>query len=359
MPYPLGEQLRFRYTGQLAEVIALLDASSYRLKLLDGPDRGETTIGFEDDLIPAQLFKGVETSPYVKPRKNPQNPKQKQNLPSTEALFYPQGAFEKPKETSKNLKTAVNFPHLKFRQDPLANGPYGLGLAFLTWEEGYQVYLLNDSDQGFYLNAELSQAQGPKYQNQYLGKQEILALGQLQGLGIQNAVLELEIPILKWSKTLKIKAKDLIASPKPLPLIEAQGRLKSLLNIKEMNQVLQAAQKPSKIPHAPNPSPNKTLSPAEQAARFNPKLDLHLEKMGKNQGLQAYEILKIQLHKLKEHLAQAREFRVSRLEIVHGKGEGVLREWVHAELASAKAEGQIESFELDKVNGGSTLVWVF
>ena len=59
------------------------------------------------------------------------------------------------------------------------------------------------------------------------------------------------------------------------------------------------------------------------------EIDLHIHQLIDNQsGLSTYDMLKIQLNRVKSEMAKAQKRKVKKLVFIHGVGEGVLREEV-------------------------------
>jgi len=85
-------------------------------------------------------------------------------------------------------------------------------------------------------------------------------------------------------------------------------------------------------------------------------IDLHIEKFRPDlQNALPERILDIQLKGFEEFLADAKSSRQKILEIIHGRGEGVLRKHIRQILASDK---DVLSYESSR-NDGATRVYLF
>jgi len=108
----------------------------------------------------------------------------------------------------------------------------------------------------------------------------------------------------------------------------------------------------------PNTSHNFIPRPATQkkkATSLEASIDLHLETLAPSMlNTRPERILDYQLDKAKQFIEASIDNKVRKIEIIHGKGEGVLKmEILH--LLSNYKEVQ---FTFDKNQGGCTEIWL-
>lgn len=91
-----------------------------------------------------------------------------------------------------------------------------------------------------------------------------------------------------------------------------------------------------------------------EALRFKPEIDLHLNKLGDfHKGTWKADELSYQKHRCRKFLNEAIRLRVQRALIIHGKGEGVLKNCVESLLHEMKEVQRMETVH----NGGAVEVW--
>jgi len=77
-------------------------------------------------------------------------------------------------------------------------------------------------------------------------------------------------------------------------------------------------------------NPRVEVHSPEALASFPREIDLHIEALVPDrEGLDAAQILRIQLGAFEEYLEKAIRLGVDKVRIIHGKGEGVLRKRIH------------------------------
>ncbi len=108
---------------------------------------------------------------------------------------------------------------------------------------------------------------------------------------------------------------------------------------------------------------NKPEQPKKQTKKVDVKgpvweVDLHIENLIPNyRNLRNYDIVQYQLKYCQQTIERALLRNVYKLVIIHGKGEGVLREEVHSLLRRYNVEYRDAIFE--KHGGGATDVYFF
>ncbi len=81
-------------------------------------------------------------------------------------------------------------------------------------------------------------------------------------------------------------------------------------------------------------NPKVEVHSPEALASFPREIDLHIEALvSDSKGMDAAQILRIQLRAFEKYLEKAIRLGVDRVLIIHGKGEGVLRRHIHQVLS--------------------------
>ncbi|MBS1586123.1 MAG: Smr/MutS family protein [Bacteroidetes bacterium] len=128
----------------------------------------------------------------------------------------------------------------------------------------------------------------------------------------------------------------------------------SYLLIEDFEERKQEPQPEKYIPSPPKPKTIslQSLSGHLEGPRY--EIDLHIEKLvPSRRGMSNAEILQLQLDTLQKYLQLALVHRQNKMVVVHGKGDGVLRNAVHNLLRRNK---EIEYYELVH-HGGATEVF--
>ncbi len=90
-------------------------------------------------------------------------------------------------------------------------------------------------------------------------------------------------------------------------------------------------------------NPNVEIHSPEELASFPREIDLHIEVLVEDSGgMDAAQMLCIQLEAFEKYLERAIRLGVDRVRIIHGKGEGVLRRRIHELLGQ---NPQVKHFE--------------
>jgi hypothetical protein len=173
----------------------------------------------------------------------------------------------------------------------------------------------------------------------------------------QSPAAFVRIEGLKWEKVVKIKAQKLFNAQRLLPLLGVEGPCYELLPADLQTNKQDLRSYTEKLVSAPKTNKKQTISPfkvsLEAVANFEPKIDLHIERLLKNykNHLLPHEILPFQLKKLNIFIEEALLHHAYEVEIIHGLGEGVLKQAVQDLL---KKHPHIYSFESPANNPGST-----
>lgn len=243
--------------------------------------------------------------------------------------------------------------------------PQGVQLAFdpVKRADGmpdhYRMFLINDTARNFLyqLNLQLHKSQVWNTQGK-LGPRTMIEVGSLRYPELnESPMVHLEVWRLlpdgkgtgkRLNKELKLKATQFFDKITTAPYLNRQVYLYAIFSEKELNE------ERTPPPVAPVPS-LKTIT-TEQAkqkkaakkwhnlqemphevwelASFDNEIDLHLEALVKNPAkVPANQILSTQLKHFEQYMDRAIRLGKDRVFIIHGLGEGKLRDAVHARLA--------------------------
>ncbi len=349
MKFQIGDKIRFRYTGDRATILKDNLDGSYMVTLEADDDE---IVAFADDIILADKYKSTEQSSYMK-----QHEKKPKGL-STEEMFYSANEIDHrrkaewlgslgktvpppaPKTTAAPQQPSSNFakPTIK----PTAATDTGLYLTFVQdSEEHYTIYLVNDTPNsvGFvfelylqnYLEQELKHTITP---HSYFPVGE-LAHHQLN----DSPIVDFACAALKFQTSIKIKYKSFVKTLQNTPLIGIAAYTYKLIDINynplqqsvdlaaytkqhvDIKQIKEAAKK------------NAPLTAVEQKAAFPQDIDLHIEKLVPNpKDIDPRDVLDIQLKAMEDYLYKAAKLSVEQVYIIHGIGDGKLKEAVDKRL---------------------------
>lgn len=244
--------------------------------------------------------------------------------------------------------------------------PQGVQLAFdpVKLPDGmpdhYRMFLINDTARNFLyqLNLQLHKAQVWGTQGR-LGPRTMIEVGSLRYAELnESPMVHLEAWRLlpdgkgtgrRLSKELKLKATQFFDKITTAPYLNRQVYLYAIFSEKELNEERTpppAAPKESlkaitteqvKQKKANKKWHNLQEMPHEvwELASFDNEIDLHLEALVKNPAkIPANQILSTQLQHFDQYMARAIRLGKDRVFIIHGLGEGKLRDAVHARLAA-------------------------
>ena len=110
-----------------------------------------------------------------------------------------------------------------------------------------------------------------------------------------------------------------------------KGKIKLEVNIESLYVYTEAEEVMEIIFH--DEVKEKKIKSKPAKGKFQPEIDLHIEKLDAHyRNADAASILEIQLKACQNHIEHALETKAPRITIIHGKGEGKLRDYVHAML---------------------------
>lgn len=382
-----GDRVRFRYTGDVAEILEDHLDGSYTVWLI--ADR-EESIAFHDDIVPEVNFEAVEQSEYTKKLKKTKKPKQSEKVKklSTEEMFYTKEEFENKFE-KKNIplvkKTTENSPKEELEEDEYtaeteeeatyhipkivetAASNKGLFLAFVQQQAAtYTIYLVNDSPNsiGFqfelYLNQQLTQELKhtiPPHQFFPIGSLEHAQLNDAPMVSFVSKSINLE-------KSIKIKYKKFVKTQQEVPLMGLAANLYSLLegktafvqkakDLKSYTQKHVDEKETIYNPLVEEQLHNRIL----KKANFSSDIDLHAEKLLSNPNKHSpKEIFEFQIQALKEFLEHAIELDMKEVFVIHGLGTGKLRIAVEQVLRRNEHIKEFKNEYIAKYGFGATHV---
>ncbi|MBX2891570.1 MAG: Smr/MutS family protein [Saprospiraceae bacterium] len=345
MLFAIGTKVRFRYTGEGGTVTALLGEGMLQVRLNNDPDL--EIPAFEEDLIRNEEAETVSTS----------------------AKSIPSSGVKKPEPPPRRRLTA-QYHILK---------PKGLQLAFEPMpgrDESvtrYKAWLINDTSYEFLLELDLFTASRDVLAiDDKIGAQTALELGDVL-LDDLNDSLEAAITVRRITTAgldeplqndLKIRPKQFFNNAQTVPILNLLAHHFLLLNafepqksatdsLKDYTQ--QKATKPKPFQHR-HSSPYSAYN-VEEFANFIPEIDLHIEQLLNGHArLDKGEILRIQMLHFERFLDKAVRLGVPRIFVIHGVGEGKLREAIAAHLRAHPHVAKFKNEYHHKYGYGATEV---
>ena len=376
--FQTGDNIRFRYTGARARILADYLDGSYKVLLLQDNDE---IIAFRDDIVLEKNFKGVEKSSIVK-----EIGEQKLKKLSTEELFYSKEELEqKKKDNLKQVNIQKISPKIIQEQFPeeqakdyyipvfkeTAPKNSGVWLAFAQQaEDSFIIYLVNDSN--FSFNFEFTLNLNGKIVQ--VLKQQISAFGYFAlsefeyAMLNDNPIIELNCAGFNLKEQLKLKYKKWISMQHEVPIIGINCRAQLMFNSSRMSNyktsekedIKNYTKEQLKNQQKENSNHHKNQNLIQKIANFNKELDLHAEVLLDNyKSLNSAEIHERQRIALVKYMHEAVDLGVPEVYIIHGLGEGKLRNTVQTILSELKSLGKLKSFSneyLEKYGFGAT--WV-
>ncbi len=314
----IGSRVRLRFTGESGVVTARLDDTMLQVRLDSDPDF--TIPAFEEDLIPySEPSPAQAAKPYLVRQKEPEAPARRV-LKSQYHILKPKGvqlAFEpmpgQDEAISRYKVWLINDTHHEFLME---FDLYSNARDILKTEE--KVPAAAAMELGDFLSDDLNDAP-----EAYLGLQRITT----EGL---DDLLE---------HTLRIKPKQFFNSLYTAPILNVLAYQFVLFDKFEKPESIAgenlkdfAKQQKQKLKSESNSARYKPFDP-EAFATFVPEIDLHIQNLLNGHArLDKGEILRIQLQHFQEFLDKAIKLGAPNVFIIHGVGEGKLRETIAARL---------------------------
>lgn len=322
MLYAIGTKVRFRYTGESGVITALLDEGMMQVRLDSDPDL--EIPAFEEDLV-----RNEEAEPV-----------------SAGAKFI-SGKQEKKTEPPPRRTLKSQYHTLK---------PKGLQLAFepMPGRGGtvtrYKVWLINDTAHEFLLEFDLyTSTRDVLIIDDKIAATSALELGDMFFDDLNDS-LEADVTVRRITtegldeplkNTFKIRPKQFFNNVQTSPILNVLAHNFLLFNSFE-------SKKENDLESLKNYAKQKTRAPksdralesalynifnVEEFANFVPEIDLHIEKLINGHArLDKGEIVRIQMLHFQRFLEKAIRLGVPRVFIIHGVGEGKLRDAIAARL---------------------------
>ncbi len=324
MLFAIGTRVKLRFTDETGVVTARLDDTLLQIRLDNDPD--EIPV-FEEDLV-----RDAGAEPRV-----------------AGAKFMP-GKIEKQPEPPPRREIKSQYVILK---------PKGLQLAFepMPGRDGsvsrFKIWLLNDAADDYVVEFDLFVGDRCELSSdEKIGANSAIELGDLL-LDRLNESPEVEIFARRvatdgldegQSRVLKLKPKQFFANAQTAPILNVMTHLyvifdkpaekpNSGTDLKTYTQQQMRANsgRQNRAQQATN-RPFRMFN-VEEFAEFESEIDLHIEKLtGSHAKMNNAEILHLQLRTCDRFLEKAIRLGVSKVYLIHGVGEGKLRDAIAAQL---------------------------
>ncbi len=337
-----GTRVRLRYTGDKAVVVSRIDDNTLMVRLEDAPD--VEIPAFEEDLLPPAAPSKPQ-APSVKASSRPPEAPPRRQITSAQAIANPQGIS------------------LVFEPMPGRDGSVSR----------YTVWLLNDTDQeGVFEMVLDTDARVVLEAEGKIGAATALELGTMLADDLSDhpeacltcrrvSTEGLEAPV---ERLVRIRPKTFFNARQAVPILGVEAHRLVLLekltappprrsetDLRELAR--QHTRKPSTPAH-PNVRPIDPYNVAE-VAQFSNEIDLHAEKLLPNyEKLDPRQILHLQLAHFRNFLDKAIRLGIPRVFIIHGVGEGKLREAIAEELQRHPAVWKFKNEYHRKYGYGAT-----
>jgi hypothetical protein len=325
MLFAIGTRVRFRYTGERGTITARLDDTLLQVRLDSDPSL--EIPAFEEDLL--------------------RDAEAEAALPG--ARFVP-GKKEKAPEAPPRRQIEGQYVILK---------PKGLQLAFepMPGRDGtvsrYKAWLVNDMSHEFLLEFDLYTATRDLLSvDDKIGGRTALELGDLRFDDLNDAPeawlsvqrLTTAGPETPVERRLRIRPKQFFNSLQTAPILNVPAHVFIVIDpsLPAAAEAIQAEDslrdytrdkvRKRRAEEDPFSVPFAAFNVAEFAA-FVPEIDLHIENLLRGHArLDKSEVLRIQLQHFQQFMEKAVRLGVPRVYIIHGVGEGRLREAVAQRL---------------------------
>jgi len=349
MLFAIGTKVRFRYTGETGSIMGQLDDGMLLVRLNNDPDMDIPA--FEDDLVRDEAAEPV--APGARFVRGKQEPK----LPPP------------PKREVK-----VQYVILK---------PKGIQLVFepMPGRDGnvsrYKAWLVNDTVSEFLFELGLYTAQSTILQAEgklpattalELGDMLYDDLSELPDVEASIQRITTEGPEPALDRRLRIRPKQFFNNLQTAPVLNVLAHHFLLFNhfdapktsnpktdLRDYTKQI-ARDKSGKGVPGPNAVPFRAFD-VDEFAHFVPEIDLHIENLTKGYArLDRGEILRIQLQHCQRFLEKAVRLGVPRVHIIHGVGEGKLRDAIAQHLRAQPTVAKFKNEYHVKYGYGATEV---
>ena len=322
MLFAIGTKVKFRHTDDEGEVKALLDGGMVSVYL--------PKYDMEIPTHPDDLFRAEERL------KHPVKAKVVEGKKEVAAPTPPPVAVESQYTILKSLGIQLVFEPEETKQEV---------------PEKYTMFLLNDTryDVVFELKLFLN-SRGPQTWSSKLKAVSYQKLGEFLYDDLnESPAFEVECHWVTTEgmapadfKSLKIKPKTFFGNLRTAPFLNKPVHWYRLFEKPEQvknssSEDLESYTKRHAKPVAKhNPNANRRafhVPDSNELAAFNPEIDLHIEKLTDNwRKLTSGDIVKIQLSHFEAFIATAVRLGVERVFVIHGVGEGKLKDAIATRL---------------------------
>lgn len=347
MLFAIGTRVRFRYTGEIGVITAQLDDGMLQVRLNNDPDM--EIPAFEDDLV-----RDTDAEPILAGAKFVQGKKEPKPAPPPRREIKGQYLILKPKGVQ-----------LVFEPMPGRDGNVSR----------YMAWLINDTTTEFLFDLELFTTKGTIFQREgKLAGTTALELGELLYDDLSD-LPEVEIEIRRITtegpeeplfRRLKIRPKQFFNKLNTVPVLNVLAHHFLLFDSFEQpatpkeNSDLRDYTRQNLRDQRAVEEPNAVLFRAfdvGEFAHFIPEIDLHIENLINGHAkLDRGEIVRIQLQHFQRFLEKAIRLGVPRVFIIHGVGEGKLREAIAERLRAQPAVAKFKNEFHAKYGYGATEV---
>jgi hypothetical protein len=346
MLFAIGTKVRFRYTGEIGTVTALLDEGMLQVRLDNDPDL--EIPAFEEDLMRKEEAEPASSAPQIFVRKSDKQPEPppKRTLNATYRILKPKGL------------------QLVFEPMPGRDGSVNR----------YKAWLINDTQHEFLLEFDLFTATcDVVVVDEKVTAAAALELGDML-LDDLNDSLEVAATIQRITtkgldepikNTFKIRPKQFFNNVQTVPILNLVAHHFLLFDSFEpkkadeaedlKNYTKQQVKRP-KDKLAPHSVPYHAFN-VEEFANFIPEIDLHIQNLINGHArLDKGEILRIQMLHFERFVERAIRLGVPRVFVIHGVGEGKLRDTIAARLREIPDVAKFKNEYHHKYGYGATEV---
>lgn len=344
----IGAKVRLRYTGESGTICAFLDDGMLMVRLDSDPDI-EIPIAAEDLLRNTEAERDTRGARFVSvPDKTPEAPPRRE-IKSQYRILKPQG--------------------LQLCFEPV-KGADGAVVR-------YKIWLLNDSSNEYLYELDIyTRSEDVLYEEGKIGGEIVVGLGELTFAQLNDhpevwmearriTTAGIEAP---QEAFFKIKIKHFFNRFITAPILNEQAYCYALKfapppspekknTLKEYTQQQMRASGRQQAARS-NSRPYK-LYDSEAFAHFENELDLHADKILPDYGrFDKSEILRRQLLHFHRFMDKAIRLGVPCVYIIHGVGEGKLRDAIAAELRAMPYVRKFKNQYHHKYGYGATEVWL-
>lgn len=349
-----NDKVNFRYTGIKAVITNKVSDNVYNVILEDG----EESIAFEEDIVHACDFKGVETSDYQKI---------KEKKISTADLFFSKKYNPEEKSIHKiNSTEPIRSSNKNFnsqRNEITGKSSYqGLFLTILENNyAGYTLYFSNDTKNSIGFEVELFKGMAQEFKlKNIIPAMDFFPLTTFERENLNTKLkLIINIPNFNILKTINITIKK-INGKKTFVSLMGQECIAYLitkdLNLKkeqiEFGRLEEIKQK------TPKKKKKKYLkSNLNEYAAFPREIDIHADALGIDKNkLEPFEILSTQINAMLNYIEKAYTLGINEVYVIHGLGKGRLKEEVALTLKKTEFVQSFKNEYHERYGFGATKV---